>query len=235
MPLNFQIVVAEYFLVPRGCPGKIVASPFQDESGQFPVSTAGKGNKPVVMKLEKLLINPGLIVKSLEVARSDQLEQIAVAPFVLDQQSEMMEGLASWLPATAIGLGDIDFAADDRFYASFLSCYIEIDDAVHVAVVSDSKAIHAQFLGPGDKLGDAAHAVEQAILGVNVKVGKSLGHWPNYSTCAQRAQRGIADHRKFSTSRRASLSRVKCIVWHETLRLRREFPLHLIGGRGEAR
>ena len=228
MPLNFQIVVAEYFLVPQGCPGKIVASPFQDESGQFPVSTAGKGNKPVVMKLEKLLINPRLIVKSLELARSDQLEQ-------LDQQSEMMEGLATWLPSTAIGLGDIDFAADDRFYASFLSCYIEIDDAVHVAVVSDSKAIHAQFLGPGDKLGDAAHAVEQAILGVNVKVGKSLGKWPKYSTCARSAQRGIADHRKYSTSRRASLSRVKRIVWHETLRLRREFPLHLIGGRGEAR
>jgi len=37
------------------------------------------------MKLEKLLIYPGLIVKSLKVAFSNQLEQIAVALFILDQ------------------------------------------------------------------------------------------------------------------------------------------------------
>jgi hypothetical protein len=38
-----------------------------------------------MMKLEKFLIDPGLIVKSLEVAFSNQLEQIAIALFVFDQ------------------------------------------------------------------------------------------------------------------------------------------------------
>ncbi len=85
MPLNLQIVIAEDFLVPRSCPGKLVVSPFEDKSSQFPVSTPRKGNKPVMMKLEKLLIYPGLIVKSLEVAFSNQLEQIAVALSILDQ------------------------------------------------------------------------------------------------------------------------------------------------------
>jgi len=46
-----------------------------------------------MMKLEKLFIYPGLIVKSLEVAFSNQLEQIAIALFVLDQQSKMVGGL----------------------------------------------------------------------------------------------------------------------------------------------
>jgi hypothetical protein len=85
MPLNLQIVITEDFLVPRSCPGKLVVSPFEDKSSQLPVSTPGKGNKSIMMKLEKLLIYPGLIVKSLEVAFSNQLEQIAIALFVLDQ------------------------------------------------------------------------------------------------------------------------------------------------------
>jgi len=43
-------------------------------------------------------------------------------------------------------------------------------------MVSDSKAVHAQLFGPGNKLGDAAHAIEQAIFSVDVKVGKLLWH-----------------------------------------------------------
>ncbi len=85
MPLNLQEVIAEDFFIPRSCPGKLVVSPFEDKSGQFTVSTPGKGNKPVMMQLEKLFIYPGLIVKSLEVAFSNQLEQIAVAFFIFDQ------------------------------------------------------------------------------------------------------------------------------------------------------
>ncbi len=93
MSLNLQVVIAEDLLVPRSCSGKLVVSPFEDKSSQFPVSATRKGNKPVMMKLEKLFIYPGLIVKSLEVAFSNQLEQIAIALFVLDQQSKMVGGL----------------------------------------------------------------------------------------------------------------------------------------------
>jgi len=76
----------------------------------------------------------------------------------------------------AIGLGDIDFAANDWFYTCFPSCYIKIDDAIHGAVVSDSKAVHAQLFSPLDKLRDAAHAIKQAIFSVDVKVGKLPWH-----------------------------------------------------------
>jgi hypothetical protein len=85
MPLHLQVVIAEDFLVPRSCPGKFVVSPFEDKPSQLPVSTPRKGNKPIMMKLEKLLIYPGLIVESLKVAFSNQLEQIAIALFILDQ------------------------------------------------------------------------------------------------------------------------------------------------------
>jgi hypothetical protein len=88
----------------------------------------------------------------------------------------MAGGLAGWLSATAISLSDIDFAANDWFYTCFLSGYIKINDAIHGTVISDSQAVHAQFLGSGNKLRYAAHAIEQAVLGVDVKVGKLLWH-----------------------------------------------------------
>ena len=44
MPLNFQVVIAEDFPVPRSCPGKLVVSPFEDKSSQFPVRSWGAGS-----------------------------------------------------------------------------------------------------------------------------------------------------------------------------------------------
>ena len=106
----------------------------------------------------------------------------------------MIGVLVGRLSTMAIGLGDIDFAANDWFYACFLSRHIKIDDAIHGAVVGDSQTVHAQLFGPGNKLRDAAHAIEQAILSVDVKVGKLLWHRLDYNTCAGSPKRGISNH-----------------------------------------
>jgi hypothetical protein len=85
MPLNLQVIVAEDFLVPRSYSDKLVVSSIEDQSGQFPVGTPREGDKPIMVELEKLFIYPGLIVESLKVALSNQLEQIAIALLVLGQ------------------------------------------------------------------------------------------------------------------------------------------------------
>jgi hypothetical protein len=59
------------------------------------MSTPGKSDKSVMVKLEKLFVHPGLIVKPLKVAFGNQLEQIAIALFVLNQQSKMIGGFMS--------------------------------------------------------------------------------------------------------------------------------------------
>jgi len=97
----------------------------------------------------------------------------------------------------AIGLGDINFAANDWFYPCFLGRHIKIDDAIHSAVISDSKAVHAQLFGPGNELGDAAHAIEQAVFSVDVKMGELLWHRLDYNTCAESPKRGIFNYQKF--------------------------------------
>jgi hypothetical protein len=44
---------------------------------------------------------------------------------------------------------------------------------------------------------DAAHAIEQAIFGVDVKVGKLPWHQLNYNICAEGPKRGISNCQKF--------------------------------------
>ncbi len=51
-----------------------------------------------------------------------------------------------------------------------LACEVELDDAVQGAVVGDGQAVHPQLLGAGQQLGYTAHAVKQAVLGVDVQV-----------------------------------------------------------------
>jgi hypothetical protein len=85
MSLDLQVVVAEDLLVPRSHSDKFVVSPVEDQSSQFPVGTPREGDKPIMVQLEELFIYPGLIVKSLEVTLGNQLEQIAIAFFVLGQ------------------------------------------------------------------------------------------------------------------------------------------------------
>jgi len=53
---------------------------------------------------------------------------------------------------------------------------------MHSTVVGDSEAVHAQFFGPGKKLGNAAHAIKQAVLGMNVEMSEFLWHFQNYTT-----------------------------------------------------
>ena len=82
----------------------------------------------------------------------------------------------------AICLSCINFTANDRFYPCLPSRQVKINNTIHCTMVSNSKAVHTQLFGLGDKLWDTAHAVEQAILCMNVEVGKLLRHFLNYST-----------------------------------------------------
>jgi len=66
----------------------------------------------------------------------------------------------------------VDLAADDRMDAGGLGRFIELDHAVHNAVVGDRQSLHAQFLGPGHQLVDLAGAVQKAVAGMGMQMHK---------------------------------------------------------------
>ena len=66
----------------------------------------------------------------------------------------------------------IQLTADDWVKACFPGRQIEVNDPIHVAVVSDSQTGHAQLLGPGHQVRDAAHAIQQAVLSMHMKVAE---------------------------------------------------------------
>jgi hypothetical protein len=84
----------------------------------------------------------------------------------------MKTGLVSGIPAVVIAGSDVNFAAHDGLNAALPGCFVKFDHAVHIAVVCDGKAAHAEFPGPVYQRNDAAASVKQTVLGMNVKVGK---------------------------------------------------------------
>jgi len=46
---------------------------------------------------------------------------------------------------------DVNLTADDWFDAGLAGCLVELDNAIHGAVVGYRQAVHAQFLGSGNE------------------------------------------------------------------------------------
>ena len=114
------------------------------------------------------------VVISLGKALADDLHQIGIAGVVLRQQHEMMIPLlpAANLLVKARARCDIDLAAEDRLDAVCLCLLIEIDHAVHDAVIRDRRTIHAKLPDTLDILLDLVGAVEQTVLRMHVQMCK---------------------------------------------------------------
>ena len=73
---------------------------------------------------------------------------------------------------------DINFTPDDRPDPLAHAFLIEINDAVHDAVIRDRSAVHPQFFYPADIIPDLVGTVQQTVFGMCMKVSKSQGLSP---------------------------------------------------------
>ena len=69
-------------------------------------------------------------------------------------------------------LSAVDFTADDWFDTGGLSGFIELDGAVHVAVIGECQSRHAHRFCFGDEIWNARETIEEAVLGVYVQMSK---------------------------------------------------------------
>jgi hypothetical protein len=117
-----------------------------------------------------------LVVEALGVARRHQLDEVLEADLVLGQQHQVVGGLARRAAlVAAVARGHVDLAAQDRVDAALARRVVEHHRREHVAVFGDGQRRHAHLLRLVEQLVDAACAVEQRELGVQVQMDE-LGH-----------------------------------------------------------
>ena len=128
---------------------------------------------------QQLLVNAGLYVKALRPGKRHHVGEVAVALLVFAQQHQMAALAVEFVdliePGAALR-GHIDLAADDGLHALRLASPVEVDDAVHNAVVRDGAGGLAHRFHHPRQLLDLAEAVQQAELRMHVQMGE--GHRP---------------------------------------------------------
>lgn len=70
---------------------------------------------------------------------------------------------------------EVDFAADEGFDVVGFGGFVEVDGAEEVAVVGEGKGWHAELVGPVAEGVEAAAAIEEAVVGVDVEVDEWVG------------------------------------------------------------
>ena len=147
---------------------------FLDLERDFALEAGGKPDQTLRMFRENLLVDARLVVEAVEVRRGDKLNEIFVADFVLRQQDQMIRGVAGvrGFLFEAAARRDIRLAPDDRLQPLLLRGLVELDGTVHVAMIGHGHRRHLACMRFVDNIGNTAGPVEQAVLGVQVKMDK---------------------------------------------------------------
>ena len=171
------VVVAEDALVPldRLVHAFLVAG--EDPARDLARHAGGAADEVFVVALQHLVAHARLVVHALDVSGGHDLHEVLVAVVVLGEQDEVVVLLVVVvLEVVVVVLRDVDLAAEDGLDVRMLLGHVaEVLDAVHVAVVGDGEAGHAQFFGPAEELLDVAHPVEDGVLGMDVQVYEGHG------------------------------------------------------------
>ena len=129
---------------------------------------------------EEVHVHPGSDVEALQVGHADHVAEVAVAllvPAEEDQVAALGVQPVDLVRAPPPGRGHIDLTADDGLDPLPLAGPVEVHRAVHHAVVRDGHGALPQLPHPLGQTVDAAEAVQEAVLGVDVEMDKAHGQF----------------------------------------------------------
>ena len=150
----------------------VVAEQLAEARGQ----AAGERDDPLAVGRELRHVDRRLApVVAIDEALGGELGEVRVAGLVLGQQRQVV---ALDAPRAALGVivDDVQLAADQRLDAVLLGGLVELDRAVHHAVVGEPERGLVERGGTGRERVDLAGTVEQRVLGVDVEVGAGGRH-----------------------------------------------------------
>ena len=174
MVLQFDVVIAlaEQLLIPQGrglCP--LVVSR-QNGLRDLACEAGRQADKPLMILLKKLLIYTRLGIKALHEGSGHHLDEVLIAGLILAEQDKMVVAVDFVDFIEAGAGGHIDLTADDRLDACLFCGLIELDTAVHDAVVRDGDGALTTLLDAVHKLVDTAGTVQQAVFGMDVEMNE---------------------------------------------------------------
>ncbi len=135
----------------------------------------GETDEAAVILPQDLLVDAGPVIEPVDKARGDDLHEVLVALVGLREEDQVVVALfisAALAAVEAAPRRDIDLTAQDRFDAGRRRLLVEVDAAVHDAVVRDGRGVHPELFHLGDIFLYFVRAVQERVLRVDVKVGK---------------------------------------------------------------
>ena len=176
LELQEEVSLPEDLLIAQGRLLCLLVEALAYISCHFPRQAGAQSNDPLVEFLQKFHVHPGLVVVALRKSPGDKLHQIVISCVVLCQQHKMIVSALAVSPGLLVkpgARGHVDFTAKDRLDPRGLCRLVEVNDAVHDAVVGDGHAVHSQLLHPGNTFLYFIGSVQQTVLCVNVQMCKT--------------------------------------------------------------
>ena len=144
--------------------------------GDLALQTAAQADQSLRVLSEQRLVDARLVVEPFGVPGRHQLDQVVVALIGLGEQHEVVLRRARHAAAVlAVTRRHVDFAAEDGVQPARPRVIVKDHRREHVSVLGDRDRRHLQLDGLIQQFVDAARAVEQRELGVQVKVDE-LAH-----------------------------------------------------------
>ena len=173
LQLDEEVAPSKDVQIALGHGARVVFPSIQQQLGQIARQAGAHGDQALVVLLQQGIVHPRAVVVTPQPALAHQRGQVLIALLVLAQQNQV-----AVVPGDA-GLvvhvrADVHLAADHRMDALGLGRAVEVQHAVHHAVIGDGAGLHAQLLQPLHQRLDAARAVQQRIFRVQMQVCKHV-------------------------------------------------------------
>ncbi len=204
--LNFEkeISLAENVAQAVGGLARLIRPLFHQIFGDCAAQARRQSNQAAAVLGQQVVIDSGLVVKTFQVSRGDELDQIAIPFRIFAEQNEVVGAalpgfgdrricmavggiaLRRFAAIVAASLGDVHFAADDRLDAARLGCVVERFRRKEIAVIGDSHGRHFPARGFIDDLFEIARSIQQAVIRMQMQVNESGSfHAGGYSNRAR--------------------------------------------------
>ena len=159
--------------------GAGVVAPLLDQApAEARLQAAGEGDHPLGVRGEQLHVDVRLAAReALEEAGRGELDEVGEAGVALGQQGQVVALVADLLLDRVAVVDEVGLEADDRLDPVLAAGLVEVDGAVHHAVVGEAERGLSELRGAGRHRVDLAGAVEQRVLAVGVEMdGRRRAH-----------------------------------------------------------